>query len=58
MLLRFSIRDLLWLTAVVSLAVGWWVSNQTLRQRLDDLARQRQQPTFDTKGHAINPQLR
>lgn len=22
---RFSIRDLLWLTLVVGLAVGWWV---------------------------------
>jgi len=22
--LRFSIRDLLWLTLVVALAVGWW----------------------------------
>lgn len=24
MKLRFSIRDLLWLTLVVALAVGWW----------------------------------
>jgi hypothetical protein len=23
---RFTIRDLLWLTVVVALAVGWWVS--------------------------------
>jgi hypothetical protein len=23
--LRFSIRDLLWLTAVVALSVGWWI---------------------------------
>ena len=26
---RFTIRDLLWLTLVVALAVGWWVSNLT-----------------------------
>ena len=26
MRLRFIIRDLLWLTLVVAMAVGWWVS--------------------------------
>jgi hypothetical protein len=25
MRLRFTIRDLLWLTVVVALAVGWWI---------------------------------
>jgi hypothetical protein len=30
MRLRFSIRDLLWLTLVVALAVGWWVDHQRL----------------------------
>ena len=25
MRLRFSIRDLLWLTLVVALALGWWI---------------------------------
>jgi len=24
-MLRFTIRDVLWLTLVVGLAVGWWV---------------------------------
>ncbi len=24
---RFSIRDLLWLTALVAVCVGWWISN-------------------------------
>ena len=23
---RFSIRDVLWLTVVVALAVGWWIA--------------------------------
>ena len=27
MRLRFSIRDLLWLTLVVALAVGWWLDH-------------------------------
>lgn len=28
MRLRFSIRDLLWLTALLALAVGWWLDHQ------------------------------
>jgi hypothetical protein len=27
MSLRFTIRDLLWLTVVVALAVGWWLDH-------------------------------
>jgi hypothetical protein len=38
-MLRFSIRDLLWLTVVVGLAVGWWVHlaqrEATYRRMLD-----------------------
>jgi len=26
--LRFTIRDLLWLTLVVALAVGWWLGHR------------------------------
>ncbi len=26
--LRFTIRELLWLTLVVALAVGWWLERQ------------------------------
>jgi hypothetical protein len=25
---RFSIRDVLWLTVVVALAVGWWIEHR------------------------------
>jgi hypothetical protein len=28
MKLRFSIRDLLWLTLVVGMGVGWWIDHQ------------------------------
>ena len=28
---RFTIRDVLWLTVVVALGVGWWVSHRTAR---------------------------
>ena len=36
--MKFSIRDLLWLTVVVAMAVGWWLDRQpkpdvTLRRR-------------------------
>jgi hypothetical protein len=33
MRLRFSVRDLLWLTLVVALAVGWWLD----RRKISDL---------------------
>ena len=41
---RFSTRDVLWLTVVVALAVGWWLDRrshtaavQQLHRKLDDL---------------------
>ena len=30
MRLRFTIRDLLWLTVVVALATGWWLDHRRL----------------------------
>ena len=33
-LMKFSIRDLLWLTVVVALAVGWWVDRSRLATEL------------------------
>ena len=34
MKLRFSIRDLLWLTLVAAVAVGWWVDRSKLSWEL------------------------
>jgi hypothetical protein len=34
---RFTIRDLLWLTALVALAVGWWLDHTQMASRLDKL---------------------
>ena len=34
MRLRFTIRDLLWLTLVVAVAVGWWLNNRQLTAQL------------------------
>ena len=33
--LRFTIRDLLWLTLVVALAVGWWLDHHRFRRFLE-----------------------
>ena len=32
--MRFFIRDVLWLTVVVALAVAWWAEKNRLEQRL------------------------
>jgi hypothetical protein len=37
MRLRFSIRDLLWLTALVALVVGWWLDHGRLKDRVKTL---------------------
>ncbi|HUE74980.1 MAG TPA: hypothetical protein VMP01_29200 [Pirellulaceae bacterium] len=34
---RFTIRDLLWLTVVAALGVGWWVDRSRLAQRIEEL---------------------
>ena len=31
---RFTIRDVLWLTVVVAMGVGWWVDRVQLRNRI------------------------
>jgi hypothetical protein len=34
MRLRFTIRDLLWLTLVVALIVGWWLDHRRLQSQI------------------------
>jgi hypothetical protein len=41
MKLRFSIRDLFWLTLLVAMAVAWWANN---RQMAATITRLRQSP--------------
>jgi len=36
---RFSIRDVLWLTVVVGLAVGWWMDHAAADRRYRMLER-------------------
>ena len=35
MRLRFTIRDLLWLTALAAMGVGWWITAVSGRQEID-----------------------
>jgi len=54
MRLRFSIRDLLWLTLVVALAVGWWVDRWHLSESFDKYKRDAVDPMlhpFDIRPH-------
>ena len=37
---RFSIRDLLWLTVVVAMGVGWLVRDRQLRDEVDRASHQ------------------
>jgi len=32
--LRFSIRDMIWLTIIVAILCGWWLNNSHMRQVL------------------------
>jgi hypothetical protein len=35
---RFSIRDVLWLTALVAVATGWWIDHRNSSYRLREAA--------------------
>jgi lipopolysaccharide biosynthesis regulator YciM len=35
--MRFSIRDLLWLTLVVAMGFGWWAERRAAEARHDDI---------------------
>ena len=37
--MRFTIRDLLWLTVVVTVAVAWWVDRSQLESRIANFGR-------------------
>jgi hypothetical protein len=39
--MRFSIRDLLWLTVVVAMGLGWWSDNRTKHAAVQQAQRQR-----------------
>jgi hypothetical protein len=60
---RFTIRDVLWLTALVALAVGWWLDRNSLRRELGSFATQieaakLQQLKTEQELSKVNLQLR
>lgn len=50
MRVRFAIRDLLWLTVVASLAVGWWLEHSAMQRKQDRLAEQLAKASTANKG--------
>jgi hypothetical protein len=59
--LRFTIRDLLWLTVVVALAVGWWLDHHNQSERyatLEQSATAVKSRELQGKYQALTEQLR
>ena len=48
-MLRFTIREVLWLTVVVALAVSWWVDNKRIEQAVTKLGMDRRQLETDRR---------
>jgi hypothetical protein len=46
--MKFTIRDLLWLTAVVALTVGWWLGHR---------ASERERSVLNTKIERLTPDV-
>jgi hypothetical protein len=38
--MRFTIRDLLWLTLLAAVLVAWWVDRRAQAKRIDELEKQ------------------
>jgi len=53
---RFTIRDVLWLTVVVALALSWWIDNQRIETSVAKLESDRRelQADFDDKLSIVN----
>jgi hypothetical protein len=50
-LMRFTIRDVLWLTAAAALMVAWWVDNKRIESTVEALNKERmeQKAAFEDK---------
>jgi hypothetical protein len=53
---RFTIRDMLWLTVVVALALSWWIDNQRIESSVAKIDSDRRdlQADFDDKLSIVN----
>jgi hypothetical protein len=52
---RFTIRDLLWLTAMIALAVGWWLDHRKITQENERLKNPQQTIHFDFYSQTTLP---
>jgi hypothetical protein len=55
---QFSIRDLLLVTAIIALAVGWWLDRDSIRQQREAIQWERyklhaQTIDIDRRGRAV-----
>ena len=56
--MRFTIRDLLWLTVVVALGVGWWIQRDALEKAKYEASRSKYElknviDALDRKGYHV-----
>ena len=52
--MRFSIRDLLFVTVIVALSMGWWVDRQRMREEVRREV-ERVYSVLDSRAAALNP---
>jgi len=52
--MKFSIRELLLVTMIVALAVGWWVDRQRMREEVRYEV-ERVYSVLDNRAAALNP---
>ena len=52
---RFSICDLLWLTVVVALAIGWWLDHCGTQHELDEWRRAHVAKEFENFKIGLTP---
>jgi hypothetical protein len=53
--LRFTIRDLLWLTVLAALAVSWWIDNKRIEKALVNI--RSKEAELDEFAHAYDDAL-
>jgi hypothetical protein len=54
--MRFTIRDLIWLTVVVALGIGWWVDHRRLSVSYNAWNEQVTEAVKDTlRGMRLDP---
>lgn len=53
-MLRFAIRDLLWLTALAALGLCWWLDHRRLTNQIDNLEKSIQLISPGMPAHVLD----